>query len=124
MKNVICIDLTKYNNEKLAEICVELGKKYPNLTFNLASLIANKKEGYAKVYADSTTGEYIAFTTKKDKNKIVYTEKLSEMLKSVESVVFVKEPKAMTVDSILEKIGKYGIETLTPIEKNFLDNSN
>lgn len=124
MKNVICIDLTKYNNEKLAEVCLELGKKYTNLKFNVDSLISNKKEGFAKVYADSTTGEYIAFTTKKDKNKIVYTEKFSEMLKSIEPVVFVKEPKAMTVDSILEKISKYGIETLTVSEKNFLDSSN
>jgi len=123
MKNVICIDLTKYNNDKLVEVAKELGKLY-GFDFNIDNLLLNKKDGYANMYIDLNSGQYIAFTTKKDKNTIVYTANLSELLKSINPVVIVKEPKSMSVDVILEKISKYGIETLTSDEKNFLDNSN
>jgi hypothetical protein len=123
MKNVICIDLTKYNNEKLVEVCKELGKIH-NFDFNIDVVLLNKKDGFVKVYVDLTSGKCIAFTNKKDRNKIHYTDVFTEMLKAIEPTVFVKEPKAMSVDSLLEKVSKYGIDSLSVNEKNFLDNSN
>ena len=116
MKNIICIDLTKFNNERLSEFAT-----FHKLDYN--NLLENKKEGFAKVYIDLNTMSYVAFTTKKDKSTMNYTSSFTEMLKNIESLDFVKEPKEMNLDSILDKISKYGIDSLSLNEKSFLDNT-
>lgn len=132
MKNIICIDLTTFNNEKLVEVA-----KIYNLKADV--LIKNKKDGFAKLFIGTDFGNnVIAYTTKKDKNTILYTDLYTESLMKIESVKIEsvkvekeiekeieKEPIEMTVDTILDKISKYGINSLSITEKKFLDeNSN
>ena len=116
MKNIICIDLTNFNNEKLSEVA-----KLYNL--NEQNLVNDKKEGFAKMYIDTTSGVLVAFTYKKNKDVIVIADVFTNSLKSITPVVIEKkQPKVeMTVDNILDKISKYGIESISISEKRFLD---
>jgi len=116
MKNVICIDLTKFNKEKLAEVA-ELYE------LNVNNLIENKQNGIANLYVNTNDSIVVAYTTKKDKDTIVYTNIFGEKLKSINPVDLPKKEKFMDVDTILDKIGKYGVESLSVNEKAFLDKS-
>jgi hypothetical protein len=116
MKNIICIDLTSFNNEKLTDIA--------NLyNLNVQNLVNDKKQGFAKMYIDTTNGVLVAFTYKKNKDEIVIADVFTDLLKSVTPIILEKkQPKIeMTVDNILDKISKYGIESISINEKNFLD---
>ena len=115
MKNIICIDLTMFNNEKLSEVA-----KLYNLEEK--SLITNKKDGFAKLYINILDGVLVAFTYKKSKNEIVIADVFTDLIKTIPSVTIEKQPKLeLTVDNILDKISKYGIDSLSMNEKNFLD---
>lgn len=115
MKNVICIDLTIFNNEQIVEIATLYN-------LNADVLLKNKKDGFAKLFMSSDVDRnVIAFTTKEDRNTIQYTNFYTEKLSSIKPLALVKEPKQMNVDSILDKISKYGIESISKEEKVFLD---
>ena len=113
--NIICIDLTKFNNEKLKEVSTELNVK-------LEILVDNKKEGFVKLFVNTDLGIIVAFTTKRDKNRIVYTDVYDNMLLGMKSFEIIKEPVQLEMDTVLEKISKYGIDSLSKNEKKFLDN--
>lgn len=117
MKNLISIDLTKYNKEKL----IEIANKY---RLDPVSLVENKDKDFHTLYIDTNLFQIIAFTTKKNKNKLVYTDLYTDTLKSIKPLSLFKEtkvPRVMNVDTILDKIGKYGIESMSEDEKKFLD---
>lgn len=119
MKNVICIDLTKFNNEKL----VELAK---NLDIDVEAVLHNKKVGFVKLFIYQESNRIIAFTTKNDKNNIQFTTYFKELLSSIEPIQLPKKQKGsieMDIDTILDKISKYGMESLTINERKFLDDS-
>jgi len=115
LKNTICIDLTKFNYAQLATLVAE----YDVLDLNV--LVQNKKDGFAKVFIDKLDGSTIAYTTKKDKT-IVFTSDFTKALAEMTSVALVKEPKVMELDTILEKISKYGKQSLKADEIEFLKN--
>jgi hypothetical protein len=121
MKNIICIDLTKYNNEKLSEIV-----KIYNLSEG--SFISNKKLGFVKLYVDTANFMIIAHTHKDNRNEIVISDFFKDSIKTIEPIEIKKKNKTLkilTVDNILDKISKYGIESLSDVEKVFLnENSN
>jgi hypothetical protein len=100
-----------YNQEKLVTIADELNIKSE-------ILLESKKKGLAKLYLNED--KIIAFTTKKNKEIIVYTPYLDEEMSKIEPFI-IENSYVMTVDSILDKICKYGIETLTENEKKFLE---
>lgn len=114
--NIICIDLTKFNNEKLKEVSDTLDIRYE-------VLLDNKKNGFAKLFIDTSgVGTIIAFTTKKNKDKVIHTKEYTESLLNIEAFEIVKEPVFLELDTVLEKISKYGIGSLSDLEKDFLDN--
>ncbi len=116
MKNVICIDLTKFNKEKLAQVAVFY-------KLDVATTLSNKEKGFVKLFIDLNTNQIIAHTSKKDKS-ITYTDTLGEILQKITPVdPIVKKEKVMDVDTILDKIGKYGVDSLSINEKAFLDKS-
>ena len=115
LKNTICIDLTKFNYAQLTTIAAE----YDVLDLNI--LVQNKKDGFAKTFIDKLNGFTIAYTTKKDKT-IIFTSDFSKALNEMSVVVLSKEPKVMELDTILEKISKYGKESLKADEIQFLKN--
>lgn len=122
MKNIKVIDLTTFNNEKLKEVV----KMFPGIQINPDSLIQDKKNGIKKLFLDTENLVVIAYTLKANPDEIIFTDDLVEKLKAIESLQMPKKQKAsgpLSVDTILDKISKWGIESLTESEKTFLDNS-
>jgi hypothetical protein len=121
MGHIICIDLTKFNNEKLSEV-----SKLHSL--DLDSLIKDKKSGFVKIYIDTQSGVLVAFTHKDSRNEITIADVFKNAIKTVEPIELKKKNKTLkvlTIDGVLDKISKYGIESLSDIEKEFLnENSN
>ena len=118
MKNIICIDLTQFNKEKLVEVADKYGLNIENLT-------ENKEMGTSKIYFCTDLKRIIAFSNKGDKKVIFLSDGFEEILRSIEPVVMTKRSTGpLIVDNILDKIGKYGIESLSTDEKNFLDGKN
>lgn len=115
MKNIILIDLTVFNYQKLEEVA----KTY-NIDYNC--LVDNKKSGISKLWVDTVSGQIIAYSRKEFKGSIFMTEVFMTELENVKPVEMIKQPKVLTVDSILDKIAKYGVESLNENEKNFLGN--
>jgi hypothetical protein len=126
MKNIICIDLTQFNNEKLKEVAESLKLT----TAQVGIILENKKNGIVKVYLnkdslhlDGLSLSAVAYTVKKDKT-IKYPDSFAEMLNKIEPIKAKKKDKLelTSVDSILDKISRFGVESITENEKNILDN--
>ena len=134
--NIKCIDLTAYNYEKLEEIGVALKIANPSL------LAENKRIGIGKIWFDvKNDNAVIAYTIKgnseiliadnfiEDISKIksldVIAKERPNVLDLVESVI--KSPRKLevilNVDAILDKIGQYGLDSITKEERDFLDNN-
>jgi hypothetical protein len=80
------------------------------------------KESCDIIFYDATTFYIVAFIYK-DETTINYVDKLSEYLNSLTSIDFVKsyDFTDMSVDSVLDKIGATGLESLSQKEKSFLE---
>jgi hypothetical protein len=126
MKNIIYLDLTKFNNEKLKSVCESLKMTDPQV----GMILDNKKVGIVKLYLnkdllhlDAFSLPIIAYTTKLDKT-IRYHDSFTEMLSKIDPIEAKKKVKLelTSVDSILDKISRFGIESITESEKNILDN--
>jgi len=114
MNNTICIDLRMFNHIKLKEVCDIHGFEYQ-------VLLSTKNQGFAKIWINKDTMKIFAFTMKKD-DTVRFTDEFSKDLSEMVSVDVPKQPKVLDLDTILEKISTYGIESLKPNEKEFLDN--
>jgi len=112
MKNIICIDLKMFNHVKLQEVCDKYGLNYD-------TLLQNKYDGFAKIWIDTNTNLIVAFNTKKNSN-VQQSEAFSELLMNISPVEITKQPRKLDLDSILEKISAYGIDSLKQDEKDFL----
>lgn len=135
--NIKCIDLTAYNYEKLVEIGTALKIANPSL------LAENKRIGIGKIWFDTKNDNaVIAYTVKGDNEiliadnfiaditkikpvDVIVKEKEQSVVSLVESVI--NSPRklkvVLDVDAILDKIGQYGIDSITKEEKDFLDNN-
>jgi hypothetical protein len=114
MKNVVKIDLRKFNQAKLKEACDKYG-------INYASMLNNKSKGFATIWIDIKLQYIVAYTTKNN-TEVKYTDLFTDQLVSMKEVEMIKQPREITLDGILEKISKYGIDSLKLDEKDFLDN--
>jgi len=114
MENIICIDLKMFNHIKLKELCDIHG-------FNYDTIINNKYEGFSKLWIRKEDNMIVAFTTKKS-DTVQYTDMFSNDLLKISPIALQKQPKNLDLDSILEKISAYGIDSLKPDEKDFLNN--
>ena len=127
MKNIICIDLTQFNNEKLKSVAESLKLT----TAQVGMILENKKIGIVKLYLnkdslhlDGFSLSIVAYTVKKDKT-IKYFDSFTEMLSKIEPIKPsepVEKVELNNVDDILDKISKFGIESITESEKTILDN--
>jgi len=147
---IICINLRSYNDESLALIEEFFGignsvfVKNKKIGINKIYFIPNGeaiayevKKGYEnKIDGDWYKG--ISTTIPLSRREL---KKLSEIkpldfyklrkelnkavIKDIETIELVSETEVdLELDTILEKISKYGINSLTKIEKDFLDNIN
>lgn len=117
MKNVILIDFAFTSEQTLKSICDEL-----KINFKVLKSDKEKFKFY-KVWIDMDSRTMIAYTTVKDTKNIVYTVGIESMLQSLNS--YQLQPSTnlaeLNVNSILDKISKYGIDSLLKEEKEFLD---
>jgi hypothetical protein len=112
--NIICIDLTIYNQEKIKE----LGDIYD---LKIESLLINKSKGFKKIWYDTKNKMIVCFISKMTGDKIVYTDEYEKSLLDMKPIEVPKKVKILTVDSILDKINKWGIESLNESERKFLE---
>ncbi len=114
MKNIICIDLRMFNHIKLKEICEKVDIDYQ-------VMLETKNQGFAKIWINQETKKTFAFTLKKD-DTVRFTDAFINEISEIKPVELPRILKNLDLDSILEKISAYGIETLNQIEKEFLNN--
>ena len=117
MKKVILIYFALTSEKTLVSICDEL-----KINFKVLKSDKEKFKFY-KVWIDMDSRTMIAYTTVKDTKNIVYTVGIESMLQSLNS--YQLQPSTnlaeLNVNSILDKISKYGIDSLLKEEKEFLD---
>jgi len=120
MKDIVCVDLSKLTFEQLEHFSRE-----NNFTYSV--LLDLKNKTYAKMWFNSA-GDGIAFTlTKKNIFKIKDYETVRPFegfLKYLEKMSPYKAPdqvKFLEIDTILDKVAKFGVSSMTKEEKKFLD---
>jgi len=124
--NIIVIDYAFTSDEKLKRISEELCLNY--------ELLAKERKEFKmhRIWIDIDSKTMIAYTTTKSTKKIIYTNGYDELFVNMNRYepkpIGLPEPKIypkaeLDIDSILDKISKFGIESLLKEEKDFLDNS-
>lgn len=144
--NIICIEIKKYNNQQLDVICEQLNlqpgilkefkesgstrlyweKDKPYVIGGLKK--EDLREKYSKpLYKGLYLNVNYSHLTQKDKDKLLKikpTEFQTKKNSKVFNVVEQKKEKSQLVldlDSILDKISEFGMNSLTTLEKKFLD---
>lgn len=121
MKNVICVDFTILDLAQLEVFCDEHN-------FSLEVLTDLKSKGYWKVWFmqdglgisyNLTKGNRFGIT---DYEKVRYFPDFLTELTKMQAYQPAQVEKVFSVDVILEKISKNGIQSITKEEKDFLDN--
>jgi hypothetical protein len=125
--NIIVIDYAFTSDEKLRRICDELHLNYELLTKE------KKQFKMYKIWVDVENRTMIGYSTTFAPNEIIFTEGLDRELRAMSRYEpkpkelpspKIEYPKAdLDIDSILDKISKFGIDSLLKEEKDFLDNS-
>lgn len=112
------IDFTITSLQTLKSICDEF-------KINFDVLKKDKEDfKFYKIWIDTQDKTMIAYSTVKKPQDIIYTSGLSTILQSFSSYQLkpVINLDELDVDKILEKISKFGINSLLKEEKEFLDN--
>jgi hypothetical protein len=121
MKDIICVDLTILNKKELKKFSAVYSVSYE-------ALLDLKKKTYAKIWL-TKDGTCVAFTVIKENSFDIEDYDTVRMfnhflreLDAMKSYQVPVEPVILDTDVILDKIFKYGKDSLTLEEKNFLDN--
>jgi hypothetical protein len=120
--NIILIDFAFTSDDKLRRICDEL-------KLNYEVLLKDKKEfKIHRTWIDVTSKTMIAYSIISKPDEIIYTPGYDSIFRSLPRYepkpIELPAPKVdLNVDSILDKISKYGIDSLLKEERDFLDNS-
>jgi hypothetical protein len=123
-KNIICIHLTRFNSAQEFEKMLR-----DNGISNYVEskvLMDLKRDGFLKIWLDSSKYETIAWTKSPNKKEVCFSQNYSSFLKDMKSLSFIHVEQSTSnynIDNILDKISVYGINSLTVSEKQFLDNS-
>ena len=114
--NIVLIDLRKFNHPQLRTLSDTHG-------FNYDIICGYKDSGYAKVWIDSDSKDHtlLGFTQKKS-NTFSATLHLRDYFYAIPSLEPVKQPRVLDLDSILDKIAKWGKDSLSKEEIEFLNN--
>lgn len=116
MKNVILIDFSITSKEALKSICDEV-----KINFDVLSYDAKNLKFY-KVWVELSTKTMIAYTTQKRPNEMVFTDGFQNNLLNTNpyqlTSVLIDN---LSLDDVLDKISKFGINSLLKEEKEFLD---
>jgi hypothetical protein len=119
---IIVIDYAFTSDEKLKRISEEL-------KLNYGVLKKDKKDfKFYRIWIDIDSKTMIAYSTTYSPDKMIFTEGFDDLFVGMKR--YEPKPKGLpapkvdlNIDSILDKISKYGIESLLKEERDFLDNS-
>ena len=113
--NIILVDLKKHNQARLKEMA-----KF--FDWNEDVLIKFKVNGIHKIWVDLETQDVISYTMK-NSEELQFGHKFLDQLKSLKPIDWNQliEINTLSLDKILDKISANGIESLTDIEKAYLD---
>lgn len=137
---VVCISLKSHDDAQLSAIC-------DRYSISFESVSDLKSEGIHKIWIEEGSEYLIAFTTIKESDYINICENYCEFANNISMLSFLRKvkqqstpkipkrrdsasakspsfslPVVLEVDAILDKIFKYGIDSITEEEKSFLDN--
>ena len=123
LENILVIDLTKSNYQNLQRLIDDnkINEMLEDDILDVKMLSDNKKYGLCKLFIDKTKGHLIAYTTKKDKETVVLVKEFTKDLLNIKPLELKKNSK-MDLDSILDKISKFGKNSLKEKELSFLEN--
>jgi len=122
MKNIICIDLTQYTLTELKDV----SEVYNIPFFYLEDLKGEPGEEvyFGKMWFDTLNQEIVGYSSILDKDKLILSESYTDIISDIKpSDLKKRRVDVLTIDNILDKIAKYGIDSLVKEEKDFLDNS-
>lgn len=122
MKNIICIDLTQYTLTELKDV----SKVFNVPFFYLEDLKGKPGEEvyFGKMWFDTLNQEIVGYSSILEKDKLILSDSYTDTINDIKPVDLKKRRvDVLTVDNILDKIAKYGIDSLVKEEKDFLDNS-
>jgi hypothetical protein len=120
MANLLAIHLNKFKTiEDLSKMLEDNGISI----LDAQKILTFKNEGYTKLFIDSETHKLKAFCHISLKGDIKLCEDYVSELKNMKSLDVVKEPKGLSIDSILDKINNTGLNSLNKYEKAFLENN-
>lgn len=109
--NLICISLKKV---KTIEDVKTLLKSNDLDDLYAREIMDFKEDGYLKLYLDRVTHNLVAFTHSDDKKFIEFTDEWLKFMRHIEPIEL--PSKELTIDDILDKINKSGMESLTKEE--------
>lgn len=124
--NIISIDYTNTSDEDIKLICDKFELNYKQMMRD------RKTYKLKKVFIDVFNNKLIAFTTKRDPLNVQFSEGAEDVflkmptykIESKKEIKQLPAPKIdLNIDSILDKISKYGINSLLKEERDFLDKS-
>lgn len=118
--NVLCLHLKRFKN--LDEFQKVLDDN--DLTnVDAESCYKLMIDGFTKIFIDKNTLKIIGYCHESERKLIQISEDFILYLKNMNSLSFKKNPKDLTIDSILDKISQFGIDSLTTQEEEFLKNN-
>jgi len=120
MANLLAIHLNKFKTIEDLSKMLEDNDIY---ILDAQKILTFKNEGYTKLFIDSETHKLKAFSHTSLKGDIKLCEDYVSELKNMKSLDVVKEPKDLSIDSILDKINNTGLNSLNKYEKAFLENN-
>jgi len=86
-------------------------------------VFAMKSDGYTKVFFDTETGRMVGFCHNTLKKQVKFTDNFVNHLRNQKSIDIIPEPTDLSIDTILDKIGSKGLNSLNRYEKAFLENN-
>ena len=86
-------------------------------------VFAMKSDGYTKVFFDTETGRMVGFCHNTLKKQVKFTDNFVNHLRNQKPIDIIPEPTDLSIDTILDKIGSKGLNSLNRYEKAFLENN-
>lgn len=83
------------------------------------------QDGFTKIFIDKKTYKLIGYCHQSNRKMVQISDDFISHLRKMDSIS-IKKPKTkykLSIDSILDKINEFGLESLTQKEKEFLKNN-
>jgi len=119
--NLLVIDYSITSDADLKVIAKKFGYSYDYL------ISQRDKFDFYKIFIDLDTDKLFAYVVNSDRSKIETSGVFDFVMNSIKPYIVEKEKPSvvveLSIDAILDKITKFGIDSLLKEEKDFLDQS-